>query len=222
MAGATGRRRFALVLAPAALLALGLGGLPLTGGALAKLAIKAPLGAELPALLATASAAATTLLVAHWLRCLAASRAEDPSARPSPGLVLPMAVLAVAAVAVPWALFLAVFGGEPAYAFRPAALAEAVLPVAAGLLLAALLAWWRPRLPAVPEGDVLVPAERGLRALAAAWPGLPALAAPAWRDPGGAIAAVAGVERRLQGWPAAVLALLLVAGAVAVAFALGR
>jgi formate hydrogenlyase subunit 3/multisubunit Na+/H+ antiporter MnhD subunit len=60
---ATSSRRRWLVLLPAAVLALSLGGLPLTGGALAKLAVKAPLGNGLVGMLAAISAAGTTLLM---------------------------------------------------------------------------------------------------------------------------------------------------------------
>src|SRR5262245_20456847 len=49
------------VLIPAAVLALGLGGLPLTGGALAKLATKAQFGEGIVGTLATLSAAGSTL-----------------------------------------------------------------------------------------------------------------------------------------------------------------
>ena len=47
------------MLSPAAVLALGLGGLPLTGGALAKYAVKGPLGDGLAGMLANVSAAGT-------------------------------------------------------------------------------------------------------------------------------------------------------------------
>jgi formate hydrogenlyase subunit 3/multisubunit Na+/H+ antiporter MnhD subunit len=71
VAAASSTRRLWRVLPPAAVLALSLGGLPLTGGALAKLAIKAPLGDGVVGSLATVSAAGTTLLMLHFLRRLA-------------------------------------------------------------------------------------------------------------------------------------------------------
>ena len=52
-----GARRMALVLVPGAAIGLGLAGLPLTGGALAKLAAKVPFGYGLAGVLATCSAA---------------------------------------------------------------------------------------------------------------------------------------------------------------------
>jgi formate hydrogenlyase subunit 3/multisubunit Na+/H+ antiporter MnhD subunit len=71
VAAASSARRLWRVLLPATVLALSLGGLPLTGGALAKLAVKAPLGDGVVGSLATVSAAGTTLLMLHFLRRLA-------------------------------------------------------------------------------------------------------------------------------------------------------
>jgi hypothetical protein len=67
-------RRLWLVLLLAAVLALSLGGLPLTGGALAKLAIKARLGNGIASTAAAVSAPGTTLLMLHFLLRLARSR----------------------------------------------------------------------------------------------------------------------------------------------------
>ena len=64
------------VLIPAAVLALGLGGLPLTGGALAKLAVKAQFGEGVVGVLTTLSAAASTLLMFHFLRRLVQTAAS--------------------------------------------------------------------------------------------------------------------------------------------------
>ncbi len=98
---ATGPRRLWWVLAPAAILALGVGGLPLTGGALAKLAVKPILGDGLVELLATLSAIGTTLLMLHFLHRLAANAAPAPSASAPVGLVLPWMLMFVAAVGFP-------------------------------------------------------------------------------------------------------------------------
>ncbi|MBK1620866.1 hypothetical protein CKO42_21035 [Lamprobacter modestohalophilus] len=59
-----------LVLAPAALVGLGIAGLPLTGGAAAKLALKPLFDTPLLGLLAALSAAGSTLLMLHFLRRL--------------------------------------------------------------------------------------------------------------------------------------------------------
>ena len=77
---ASSARRLWRGAAPAAVLALSLGGLPLTGGALAKLAIKAPLGDGIVGSLATVSAAGTTLLMLHFLQRLARSNSQDAQA----------------------------------------------------------------------------------------------------------------------------------------------
>jgi hypothetical protein len=58
------------VLAPAALVGLGIAGLPLTGGAAAKLALKPLFDTPLLGLLAALSAAGSTLLMLHFLRRL--------------------------------------------------------------------------------------------------------------------------------------------------------
>ncbi len=76
---ATGRGGLRWTLALAAVLAAGLGGLPFTGGAIAKYAVKDPLGDGWAATAAAVSAIGTTLLMLHFLRrvsaaCAGASR----------------------------------------------------------------------------------------------------------------------------------------------------
>jgi multicomponent Na+:H+ antiporter subunit A len=108
-------------------LALGLSGLPLTGGALAKLAIKAPLGDGIAATLATLSAIASTLLMLHFLRCLVGSGSPD---REEPAeLMVPWLAIAFAAVALPWALYPAVAGASLHDALAPRALWETLWPL---------------------------------------------------------------------------------------------
>nr|WP_264185400.1 proton-conducting transporter membrane subunit [Roseicella aerolata] len=224
LVAAGGMRRPWPVLLPTAVLALGLGGLPLTGGALAKLAVKAPLGEGLPYLLATASAAATTLLMLHFLRRLAtAGREAGAEAEPpAAGLVLPWAVAALAAVVVPWALHLGPGDGDLAAVLQPAALWEALAPVLAGGILALFLRRLGPgHIPAVPGGDLVVLGERVARALAGAprpaWPEGPPRLLRAWHGRAGALPAawLAWAEAPLRAWPAAVLALLGLALAAA-------
>ncbi len=189
VAGATGRRwLWPLMLAPALVLVLGFGGLPLTGGALAKAAVKAQIGDGMLGLLSALSAAGTTLLMLHALRRIATLAHEDAGARPRAGMLLPWLGLAVAAVLVPW-LFFGAAGGDLAYAFTADALWKAVWPVALGAALAAAIARWGARLPALPEGDILGPAERLL-------------------SPAPAGAGVARFEVMLRGWPVAGLSLL--------------
>ena len=154
VAQATGRRRVWTVLVPAAILALGLGGLPLTGGMLAKLAVKAPLGDGAAGVLAMMSSAGTALLMLHFLSRLAATEARGP-ALPMWLLSMPWLVTALASVVVPWVLFLTVVGGTVSDVLSPAALWSSVWPVLLGALLALGLRRWGGSLSRVPEGDVV-------------------------------------------------------------------
>jgi formate hydrogenlyase subunit 3/multisubunit Na+/H+ antiporter MnhD subunit len=155
VAAATGWRRVRWpVLGPAAVLSLALGGLPLTGGALAKLSSKAPLGDGPAAVLATLSAAGTTLLMLHFLARLARAVPEDPGARAPAGLVAPWLATAAAAIVVPWALAPTLAGVTGADTLAPSELWAAAWPIALGSAL--WLVARRATLPAVPEGDVVV------------------------------------------------------------------
>jgi formate hydrogenlyase subunit 3/multisubunit Na+/H+ antiporter MnhD subunit len=188
--GGVGR---ALVLVPAVLLALGFGGLPLTGGWLAKEAVKAELGSGFVGLLAAASAAGSTLLMLHFVRRLSFAAAAPES--PPRALLLPWLALAAAAVLLPWALF----PGALAAVLEPGALLKALAPVLAGAVLVLPLVRWGARLPEPPQGDIIVLA-RHLR--------------------GGATRmgdTLARAEAVLRAWPAAGLALLLVTLALGVA-----
>ena len=184
---ATGGPRLWLVLVPAAVLALGLGGLPLTGGMLAKLALKVPLGEGVVATLATISAAGSTLLMLHFLRRLAQTTPRDPV----PAVIVrPWLIMAVAAVAVPWLLYPMVERESLLAALAPRVLGAASWPVLAGGILAIGLWRWGDRLPRVPEGDVVVAGEAAMRGIAA------------WGE------ALERAEGWLRGWPVASLSLL--------------
>jgi formate hydrogenlyase subunit 3/multisubunit Na+/H+ antiporter MnhD subunit len=182
--GPTGR---ALVLPLALLLALGFGGLPPTGGALAKAAVKPELGAGLAAAAAMLSAFGSTALMLHFVHRLRAAMLAAPGAAPGWGLSAPWLVLALAALALPWALYDAVTGKAPEVIWTISTIA----PVLAGAGFA--LFWNRifPRVSEVPAGDVLVFAERG----------------SPWRD--AAARAIAAVEQATRAWPVAGIALLL-------------
>jgi multicomponent Na+:H+ antiporter subunit A len=178
-------RRLWLVLLPAAVLALGLGGLPLTGGALAKLAIKGSLGDGVAGTLATLSSIASTVLMFHFLQRLKSNAPQDPRASPPAGLVVPWLAIAFAAVALPWALYPRIFGGSFYDALAPKELWAALWPVLVGGLLSIGL-WRRANwLPRIPAGDVLIFAER---------------AKPVARD---LAAALEGFDKRLREWPIA-------------------
>jgi formate hydrogenlyase subunit 3/multisubunit Na+/H+ antiporter MnhD subunit len=157
------RRLWLLVGAPALLLALSLGGLPLTGGALAKIAVKGALGSGVIGTLATLSAAGTTLLMLHFLQCLTASASQNPQARAPADLVVPWLALALASVLVPWLVF-PLAGGDVVYALSPSALWESFWPLLLGAALALVLRRWGSRLPQVPAGDIVVAGEAAFRA----------------------------------------------------------
>ena len=137
----TSTRRLRPPLILAAVLALGLGGLPLTGGALAKLAVKAPLGDGVVSLLANLSAVGTSLLMLHFLQCLARTAPQDGQAAAPAGLAVPWQAMALASVVVPWLLY-PFAGGDIADALTPGALFDALWPVLIGAALALALRRW--------------------------------------------------------------------------------
>jgi formate hydrogenlyase subunit 3/multisubunit Na+/H+ antiporter MnhD subunit len=163
VAAIAGARLWTVVI-PAAMLALGLGGLPLTGGALAKLAVKAQFGEGVVGTLATISAAGSTLLMLHFLRCLIQTGPDRSEAAQPAGYTGPWLLVAVAAVAVPWVLFPAVGTGSSFQALVPETLWAALWPVLIGGVLAFGLWLWEDRLPRVPAGDVVVLGEAATRA----------------------------------------------------------
>ena len=78
VAALTASQRIGVVVLPGAVIALGLAGLPLTGGALAKLAVKDPLGYGVAGTLASLSASGTTLLMLHFLHRLVLTAGREP------------------------------------------------------------------------------------------------------------------------------------------------
>jgi formate hydrogenlyase subunit 3/multisubunit Na+/H+ antiporter MnhD subunit len=187
---ATGARRLWPVLLPAAVVALGFGGLPLTGGALAKLAVKPPLGEGVVGVLATLAGAGSTLLMLHFLHRLSSSAPAQPEIAAPPGLAWPWLVMAFAAVAIPWTLFFTAGIGTLADALSLSTLWAALWPVLLGGVLAVGLRRFGQHLPRVPEGDIL------------------ALGAPLARA-GVAIAAMLErTEGVLRQWPVAGVSLL--------------
>jgi len=153
---ATGSRRLWPMLLPAAIIAVGLGGLPLTGGALAKIVVDGPLGDGTASKIATLSAVGTTLLMLQFLRSLAKTASPDPQATAAAGLVWPWLATAVVSLVVPWTLYLAVPGGTLPDPLAPAVLWKALWPVLLGAVLAMALWRWSRWLPRIPEGDVVV------------------------------------------------------------------
>ena len=105
---ATGQEYLWLTLLPTALIAVGLGGLPLTGGGLAKLVVDGPLGDGTASMLATVSAVGTTVLMLQFLRSLLNNVSPDPDAKAAAGLVMPWLAVAAASIIMPWTLYLAI------------------------------------------------------------------------------------------------------------------
>lgn len=141
-------------------LALSIAGLPPFGGALAKVALKAPLGG-LAEFLVTISAATTALLLLHAARALAAQAPHTPDdPRAAFRLAAPFALLALGAVALPWLVFPDLAGRPLAYALVPANLWAGTWPVLLAGAVALLAARRPPPLPAIPEGDLAGPLER--------------------------------------------------------------
>ena len=187
---ATAVRRLWPVVIPAAVLALGLGGLPLTGGMLAKLAAKAQLGDGVVGIFATLSSVGSTLLMLHFLYRLAQTAPEDPAKGAPTTLVRPWLVMAVAAVAVPWILYPTIESGSLLAAVGRTTLWAALWPALIGGVLAVGLWRWRDRMPRVPEGDIVVVGERAMRATIC------------WSE------AIERADDYLQQWPVASLLLL--------------
>jgi formate hydrogenlyase subunit 3/multisubunit Na+/H+ antiporter MnhD subunit len=195
IAALDGRAR-TLALIIATLLGLSLAGSPLTGGALAKLALKDLFGEGAASAASQLSAAATTALmlvfVMRLARLPAAGRVGAPTAR-----LWSWVALAIAALLLPWLLYAAV--GSPAEALEPAKLWDAVWPMLIGAAVAAGVWVIRDRLPRVPPGDIVVAEEAAFRASLSLGP------------------MFERVDRGLREWPAAGLALLMVALALAAA-----
>ena len=189
-----GRAR-TLALVVAALLGLSLAGLPLTGGSLAKLAVKDLFGGGAAGVASQLSAAATTALMLIFVMRLA--RFPGESNAPSSGRLGSWAALAVAALLVPWLIFASI--GSPAEALEPAKLLDAIWPMLVGVALAGGLWAAGDRLPRIPAGDIVVVEEAAFRASLSLGP------------------MFERADRGLREWPAAGLALLVVALALAAA-----
>ena len=182
-----------LALIAAELLGLSLAGLPLTGGALAKLAVKDMFGDGAAGMASQLSAAATTALMLVFVMRLARS----PERAAAPRRLRSWLALAVVALLLPWLMFAAI--GSPAEALEPAKLIDSIWPMPVGAALAAGLWAVGDRLPRIPPGDIIVAEEAAFHGLA----------------PIGA--AFERADRDLRQWPAAGLALLMVALALAAA-----
>jgi len=153
------RRRW-LVLLPTALVGLGIAGLPLTGGAAAKFALKPLFDTETLALLAALSSAGSTLLMLHFVTRLAVTPPASTAVRAGVQRLVAWWAMALAAFVLPW-LLLPVVGLGPweasfFAALTPAELWKALWPLLLGTVAAVPLWRWGIRMPQVPAGDLLV------------------------------------------------------------------
>ena len=185
----------------AAALALSLAGLPLTGGALAKLALKAHFASGPAAVLATVSSIGTALLMTHFLTCLAVPPPGAAQECPA-SLIRFWPALALGAILLPWAFYPAV--GDISNALEFSKVLDGLWPVAVGAGLALLLQRIGWPLPDVPVGDSIVLEERAFHRLLNIGPALETL------------------DARLRQWPAAGVSLLLVILALLTAGVSGR
>lgn len=198
----TGERRLKPILWPAAIVALGIAGLPFTGGALAKLAVKDALGNGLAGMLGSLSAAASTLLMLHFLAMARKTAAADANASAPFSITLAWWGAALASLVLPWALFGEV-DGSLAKASSPVALFDLAWPMIVGAV--AFAVWSRSRhQPLLPAGDILVVLRR--------------IGPLAERASDG----LATVEAGLTRWPVAGAALVLIALLLGAAMAIAR
>jgi len=157
MSGSSGRRAWTLPVA--ALLALSLAGLPPTGGMIAKLAIKEPLGDGVLGVLSILSAIASTMLMLHFIARL---RNAPPccEGRSGFGVTGPWLVVTIASLVVPAAYFVAdtPTGLAPLLNYR--LIWDFLWPVLAGAALAAASWRWLDRAPIMPEADIAVLGQR--------------------------------------------------------------
>lgn len=160
---ASGRLLWPVMLATA-LVAGAIAGLPLTGGALAKLAIKDPLGGGPAAILVDLAAVGTSLLLLRFLIAAAGTRTQNSQSALAPGLLVPWAAAVLASLAVPWTIFTGLVDEPLAQAWAAKDVWAAAWPIAAAVVIALLASRLPTRLiPAVPEGDLVVPIEAAWR-----------------------------------------------------------
>lgn len=200
---ATGGARLRPALLLTAILALSLGGMPLTSGALAKLATKPVLGYGALSYVMSLAGAGSTLLMLHFLMTVARDARRNPDASAPPGQFLPWLVVAAASLIIPWSLYPAIAGEPVQSLFQAEALWKLLWPMIVGGL-AMLIVSRLPKLRgAVPEGDIVVLAKAG-------GPSLNRL-----------LLGVQRADTTLRRWPVAGLGLLIITALLAGALMLG-
>ncbi len=155
LAQITNKHRVSMILVPAGLLGLGLAGLPLTGGFIAKYVVKQPFGEGWPALLAAFSSGGTALLMIHFVSQLARVEVHKKIPLKVGRLQVSWMLIVSASLAVPWILFEQVGLGSFSELFDPSALWKSFWPVLVGGGLAWGLLRWGKSLGQIPSGDIL-------------------------------------------------------------------
>lgn len=194
IAEGVGRSRWPLLLV-AAMVGLGIAGLPLTGGGASKLALKPLFDQGQLSLLAALSSAGSTLLMLHFIQRLGVSAPSKASSQGAAWRSWSWWTMALAALVLPWVLLPVLgLGGWEVWlgvALEPLILWKALWPLLLGALAALALWRWGERLPRVPPGDILV------------------LVAPVARLISALGAAVETLDGRLRDWSSAGVALLI-------------
>ena len=152
----SGRKYLLAMFIPAVIIALGLGGLALTGGALAKYAAKDLFGDGMAGTLAMLTSVTSALLMLHFLHRLWHEQTPQRENHAPCGLIWPWLSLALAAVLVPWLLYVLIPINSLAQALAPSALWDGLWPLLIGVLLAMGLERWRKHLPTIPAGDIAI------------------------------------------------------------------
>ncbi len=145
--------RSAVTVALAGALALSLAGLPFTGGALAKGALKPLMDGGLPALLASLSSAASAMLMLRFVTRLPRPATVLRSQAAPVGLIEAWPLAALGALILPYGLY--PFVGRWTDAFTLAKLWDGLWPILIGAVLAALVARAGDRLPRARVGDAI-------------------------------------------------------------------
>jgi formate hydrogenlyase subunit 3/multisubunit Na+/H+ antiporter MnhD subunit len=156
-----GPRRWPVLLLTG-VLALSLGGMPLTSGALAKLAAKPMLGSGVVGLATSLAAAGSTLLMLHFLRVLWRDAAPATASRAPMGEILPWLLVALASLVVPWTLYPSVANESLGDLLSIDALWKLAWPMALGAIGILGLSRIKSLPGAIPEGDILVLGRRAL------------------------------------------------------------
>jgi multicomponent Na+:H+ antiporter subunit A len=165
VAAITSPRRIGLVLVPGTAIALALAGLPLTGGALAKLAAKVPFGYGLAGTLATCSAVGTAFLMLDFLQRVASTANQKAVKDPPSIMVIAWLATALLCLGLPWIAYPMAGLGSFFDAFAPAMVWKTLWPVLLGVRLFICLRRWLPRLPNIPCGDIVALGKGFTRAL---------------------------------------------------------